>query len=90
MYFTFKKNNKQTEKPVNRFVQDGASTGIRSLQTSIEIKLPKSTQFNTCLKFNSIQEDKNHCENTPPPSLHRNVMTFRHLSSCGTIRVVIA
>ena len=39
MYFTFKKNNKQTKKPVNRFLQDDASAGIRSLQTSTEIKL---------------------------------------------------
>ena len=42
MYFTFKKNNKQTKKPVNRFLQDGASAGIRSLQTTIEIKLSQS------------------------------------------------
>ena len=39
MCFTFKKNNKQTKKPVNRFLQDDAIAGIRSLQTSIEIKL---------------------------------------------------
>ena len=39
MCFTFKKNNKQTKKPVNCFLQDDASTGIQSLQTSIEIKL---------------------------------------------------
>ena len=39
MCLTFKKNNKQTKKPVNRFLQDDASAGIRSLQTSIEIKL---------------------------------------------------
>ena len=39
MCFTFNKNNKQTKKPVNRFLQDDASAGIRSLQTSIEIKL---------------------------------------------------
>ena len=37
--FTFKKNNKQTKKPVNCFLQDDASAGIQSLQTSIEIKL---------------------------------------------------
>ena len=42
MCFTFNKNNKQTKKPVNRFLQDDASTGIRSLQTSIEIKLCQS------------------------------------------------
>ena len=42
MYFTFEKNNKQTKKPVNRFLQDGASAGIRSQQTSIEIKLCQS------------------------------------------------
>ena len=42
MYFTFKKNNKQTKKPVNRFLHDGASAGIRSVQTSIEIKLCQS------------------------------------------------
>ena len=39
MCLTFKKNNKQTKKPVNRFLQDDASAGLRSLQTSIEIKL---------------------------------------------------
>ena len=39
MRFTFKKNNKQTKKPVNCFLQDDASAGIQSLQTSIEIKL---------------------------------------------------
>ena len=34
MCFTFKKINKQTKKPMNRFLQDGASAGIRSLQIS--------------------------------------------------------
>ena len=38
-YFFNKKNNKQTEKPINCFLQDDASAGIQSLQTSIEIKL---------------------------------------------------
>ena len=41
MCFTFKKNNKHTKKPVNCFLQDDASAGIQSLQTSIETKLPK-------------------------------------------------
>ena len=39
MCFTFKKNNKQTKKPVNCFLQHDASAGIQSLQTSIDIKL---------------------------------------------------
>ena len=39
MSFSFKKNNKKTKKPDNRFLQDDASAGIQSLQTSIEIKL---------------------------------------------------
>ena len=38
MCFTFEKSNKQTKKPVNRFLQDDASAGIRS----IEIKLCQS------------------------------------------------
>ena len=38
MCFTFKKNDKQTKKPVNRFLQDYASAGIRFLQTSIEVR----------------------------------------------------
>ena len=42
MCFTFKKNNKQTKKPVNCFLQDDASAGIQSLQTSIDIKLCES------------------------------------------------
>ena len=39
MCFMFKKKNAQTKKPVNCFLQDDASAGIQSLQTSIEIKL---------------------------------------------------
>ena len=42
MCYTFKKNKKQTKRPVNCFLQDDASAGIQSLQTSIEIKLPKT------------------------------------------------
>ena len=38
MCFTFKESNKQTKKPVNCFLQDDASAGIQSLQTSIEAK----------------------------------------------------
>ena len=34
----------QTKKPFNRFLQDGTSASIRSLQTSIEIKLSKSME----------------------------------------------
>ena len=41
-YFQADKAAKQTKKPVNRFLQDDASAGIRSLQTSIEIKLCQS------------------------------------------------
>ena len=50
MYFTFKKNNKQTKKPVNCFLQDNASAGIQSLQTSIEIKLPEPMERTTDTK----------------------------------------
>ena len=39
MCFIFKKNNERTEKPVNCFLQDGASVSMRSLQTSIVTKL---------------------------------------------------
>ena len=39
MCFSFKKNNKQTKKPLIGFLQVGASATIWSLQTSIEIKL---------------------------------------------------
>ena len=35
------KSNKQTKKPVNCFLHDDASASIQSLQTAIEIKLPK-------------------------------------------------
>ena len=34
-----RKNNKRPKKPVNRFLQDGVSAGIQSLQTSIVIIL---------------------------------------------------
>ena len=36
MCFSFNKNNKQTKKPVNCFLQDDASAGIQSLQVSVE------------------------------------------------------
>ena len=59
--FYFKKNNKQTKKPVNCFLQDDASAGIQSLQTSIEIKLCQNhgtdhsdvlhLRFTTVVKF---------------------------------------
>ena len=45
MCFTFKKNNKQTKKPINRFLQDDVSAGILSLQTSIEIKFCLSMEW---------------------------------------------
>ena len=38
MCFAIKESNKWTKKPVNHFLQDGASAGIRSLQTSISNK----------------------------------------------------
>ena len=37
--YTFKKNNKQTKKPINCFLHDDARAGILSLQTSIGMKL---------------------------------------------------
>ena len=45
MCFIFKKNNKQTKKPINCFLQDGACGSFLSLQTSAEIKLPKSMEW---------------------------------------------
>ena len=38
MHFTFKRNNQRTKKPVDRFLQDGASAGVQSLQTSIAVR----------------------------------------------------
>ena len=43
MCFTFKKNNKQTKKSVNCFLQDDAIAGIQSLKTSTEMKLSAKT-----------------------------------------------
>ena len=40
MYFTFKKNNKQTKNPVNRFLQDGESAGTWFRQTSVVTRDP--------------------------------------------------
>ena len=37
--FSFKKNNKRTKKPPNRFLHHGAMASIRSLQTSFVIKV---------------------------------------------------
>ena len=39
MCVAFEKNDKGTKKPMNRFLQDGTSAGIRSLQTSVVLKL---------------------------------------------------
>ena len=54
MCFTFKKNNKQTKETVNRFLQDDASAGIRSRQTSIKIKLCQNP-------WNGLYQDFNFC-----------------------------
>ena len=53
MCFTFMKNNKQTKKPIIRFLQDDASAGIRSLLISIEINTAKvhGTDFRHYIKF---------------------------------------
>ena len=56
MYFTFKKNNKQTKKPVNCFLQDDASAGIQSLQTSIEIKLCQNPWNDYRCHFLAVEE----------------------------------
>ena len=58
MCLTFKKNNKQTKKPVNRFLQDDTSAGIRSLQTSIEIKLPKPMEWTIVHDWKKIRTSK--------------------------------
>ena len=42
MCFTFKKNNKRTKNPVNRFLHDDASASRRSPQTSV-VKSVQST-----------------------------------------------
>ena len=54
MCLTFKKNNKQTNKPVNHFLQDDASAGIRSLKTSIEIKLCQNPWNGLCKIFTGM------------------------------------
>ena len=38
MCFSIKKNNKQAKRPINCFLQDAASAGIWSLQTSIVMR----------------------------------------------------
>ena len=54
MCFTFKKNSKRTKKPVNCFfLQDDASAGIRSMQTSIVINFvkPQGMDFDILKNF---------------------------------------
>ena len=41
------------------------------------------SQLNKCLKFKAIQGDKDHC--TLQKITPQNAMSFRNLSSCGTI-----
>ena len=43
--FYFYENNERTKKRVNCFLQDGANAGMRSLRTSIVIKLPNSMEW---------------------------------------------
>ena len=59
MCFTFKKNNKQTKKSVYRFLQDGASASIRSLQTSTEIKCCQSPWNGKISRIKSTKSYKN-------------------------------
>ena len=51
----------QTKKPVNCFLQDDASAGIQSLQTSIEIRLLKPME-RTIVYLNS---EKNKLKEVP-------------------------
>ena len=51
MCFSFKKNNKQTKKPVNCFLQDDTSASLQSLQTSIEIKLCQKPMERTIVEI---------------------------------------
>ena len=66
MCFTFKKNNKQTKKPVNCFLQDDANAGIQSLHPmhgtlgfitiyqSINVKCFELPQCFTCMMILSF------------------------------------
>ena len=56
MRFTFMKNNKRTKKCVNCVLQDGAGTGMLSLQTSIVIKLPNTMEWTLAMtKFGTVE-----------------------------------
>ena len=45
---------KQEKKPINRFLQDGASAGIPSLQITIEIKLCQTKSMERTLEKKKI------------------------------------
>ena len=47
---------KQEKKPINRFLQDGASAGIRSLQITIEIKLCQTKSMERPLEKKIMQQ----------------------------------
>ena len=45
MFFTFEKNDKQTKKPVNRFLQDGASAVYVSADPYCNKSLPNAREM---------------------------------------------
>ena len=56
--FSFKKMNKRTKKPVDWFLQDGASAGIRSLKVCIVMKLchaPENGPYTLTFNFSINQ-----------------------------------
>ena len=46
MYFTFKKNNQQTKKPVKCFLHDGARANVVSADLYCDKTLPNAMEWN--------------------------------------------
>ena len=91
MYFTFKRNNQRTKKPVNRFLQDGASAGIQSLQTSIVVKLCQ-TPWNgfQWLQETPRKENLNHLNvKFPTLNLHQKAESVQVLDKGLTIQLLV-
>ena len=74
-------NIKHEKKPVNRFLQDGASAGIRSLQVTIEIKLCQTKSMVQTLERKKIMQQYSGKDSWPYNTLYFPFLEKFHVAT---------
>ena len=72
---------KQEKKPVNRFLQDGASAGIRSLQIIIEKKLCQTKSMERTLERKKIMQQYSGKDSWPYNTLYISFLEEFHVAT---------